>query len=502
MSLASAATAPSPLRRSLSLAAWITGGAFLIFSLLLILEQGRVALAAAFLFVFIAMARVNIQAAVLAVMVYVTFVGDLRRMLIPFFTWTGRDPLLLVGGVFAILVVAGALAARQVKFDTPLAKMMAALTGIMVLQIFNPGQGGLVVGVAGIMFVIVPILWFWVGRTYATERMVHLLFYRVIVPLALVGAALGVYQFFYGYLPYQKLWLADNWYAGLGSPDKPAAISLFASNTEYGNYTVIGAALLWAAFVSKQRTAILLVPVLIATMLVTGSRGPVAKLFLAIAVIWAVQGRDVRTWTIRGGLALVVGLMGLGYSITTAASMTGDEDIQKNLARQAEEFTAQGRAEDDGYSSSGNHLSMMLGAYTWTLSNPLGMGLGATSQAAGKFGGNSHTSETDLGDSFISTGIVGGALYHVIVAVILMCLVRYWLLTRRPVALALIGVLCVTFLQWQGGGQYAVSTIVWFCIGALDRLYTDARRASALDTASVVPVKRFRVRRPAEPALA
>ncbi|GBD01954.1 hypothetical protein HRbin18_01685 [bacterium HR18] len=181
---------------------------------LLLTGRGRLAMTLVFLELFVAMATVNVRAAILAVFTYLIILGDLRRLLIPVFGWSGTDPLLMVGSVFALVVTAGALVNREIRFDTKLAKWTLVLMAIMVLQIFNPKQGGLMVGLAGAMFLIVPICWFWVGRTYATLAMVRTLLYGLVVPLALVAAAYGTYQVFFGYLPHQQHWLEMNWYAG------------------------------------------------------------------------------------------------------------------------------------------------------------------------------------------------------------------------------------------------------------------------------------------------
>ena len=473
--------APETRRTLLYNFAALLAGALVV--ALLLNGQGRAAIAVTAAGLFTAMALVNIRAAVLGVMVYVTFVGDLRRMLIPFFTWTGTDPLLLVSAFFVIVVFAAAFASGALRIDTPIARLMVGLMGIMVLQMFNPAQGGLIVGVAGSLFIIVPLLWFWVGRTYATPKLLRALFFRVIVPLSLVGAAMGTYQVFYGYLPYQKLWVATNWYAGLGSPDHPAPVSLFASNTEYGNYTVIGAVVLWAAFLSRRRPALLLIPLLVAAVLLTGTRGPVAKLLVVGAGMWAVIGTHKSAWVARGAFALFVGAAGLAWTITAATeNLAFDASVQTRLDRQAEEFVNEDDpyATEEEFSSSNAHFDMWARSYTWAIANPLGLGLGATSQASSKFGGTGHSSETDLGDSFITSGVIGGIVYHIMVVLIVTSTLRYWLRTRSLEALALMGILGVTFLQWQGGGAYAVSTIVWFCIGALDGLANRPDRADAL----------------------
>jgi hypothetical protein len=283
---------------------------------LLLTGHGRLAFTLMLLELFVAIATVNVRAAILAVFFYLIVLGDLRRLLIPLFGWSGTDPLLMVGSVFALVVVAGALVNQEIRFDTKLAKWTLALMAIMVLQIFNPKQGGLMVGLAGAMFLIVPICWFWVGRTYATPALLRTLLYGLVLPMSLLAAIYGTYQVFFGYLPHQQRWLEMNWYAGLGDPKNPAPISLFASNTEYGKFLGIGAVLAWAAFLRGNRSAGLLVPPLLVAIALTGSRGP---LFFSLAMmvgLWAVLARTTAVWVARGALAAVIAAVGLTWTLT------------------------------------------------------------------------------------------------------------------------------------------------------------------------------------------
>ncbi len=444
---------------------------------LLLTGRGRLAMTLMFLELFVAMATVNVRAAILAVFAYLTVLGDLRRLLIPVFGWSGTDPLLMVGSVFALVVTAGALVNREIRFNTRLAKWTLGLMAIMVLQIFNPKQGGLMVGLAGAMFLIVPICWFWVGRTYATPAMLRTLLYGLVVPLSLLAAAYGTYQVFFGYLPHQQRWLEMNWYAGLGDPNNPAPISLFASNTEYGKFISIGAVLAWAAFLRGNRGAGLLVPPLLTAIALTGSRGP---LFFSLAMmvgLWAVLARTTAVWVLRGALAAVLAASGLVWSLTQASQLGLDPHVQARLNRQAQEFIHVRRG-DEEYSSAEKHFTMMLGGYLYPLREPLGLGIGAVTKAAGKFGGRSYNTETHLGNSFVALGLPGGIVYHIIIVLLVLTALRYWIRTRSLIALALLGVLGVTMANLLAGEAYAVGPLVAFCAGAVDRLTLQGEKTS------------------------
>ena len=47
---------------------------------------------------------------------------------------------------------------------TPLAGMVSILGLIYVLEIFNPLQGGVTVGLSGALFMLVPVAWFYFGQ--------------------------------------------------------------------------------------------------------------------------------------------------------------------------------------------------------------------------------------------------------------------------------------------------------------------------------------------------
>jgi hypothetical protein len=163
--------------------------------------------------------------------------------------------------------------------------------------------------------------------------------------------------------------------------------------------------------------------------------------------------------------------------------MTNDAAVQNNVDRQSQFFLGEEDASGHDYNPLVAHSTLLLHGYQALLQRPMGSGLGATSAAASKFGGAaSHTTETDLGDVMVATGVPGAIAYHVMIFFIGVTAIRYWRGTRSTLALAIMGLLGSHFLLWLGGGLYAVSAIVWFCIGSLDVLERDRAKAAALGT--------------------
>lgn len=454
--------------------------ALLVLVRLVGMDQGRAALALAVGGAFLALACIRIKTAIVAVVVYLILLGDLRRALIPVVGWSETDPLLLVGSVFAIGLTGYAFLMREITLDTSLAKWMAIFMGILVLSIFNPIQGGLIVGVAGVIFLLAPVFWFWVGRTYGTRDLMQTLLFRVVPFMGIAAGLFGVYQVLYAYLPYQMDWYAIAGYTALGSPEAGLApISFFASGTEHGSFLITTAVIFWAILLKRRRSvALLAVIFLLAAILMTGSRGPVAKVLITMCGMWAVMGRHMGSWMVRGALALLIAAAGLVWTLDQVADATTHEIVANKLDRQAQEFVDRQEGE---YSSTATHFSMLLSGYTQAIEYPLGMGLGATTKAVTKFGGQGHSTETDLGNALVSTGLIGGAIYHLIVFLIIAAAFRYWFRTRELMALAIAGVLAVNFLLWLGGGQYAISPLVWLCVGALDRYVREERTSDPED---------------------
>jgi hypothetical protein len=417
-----------------------------------------------------ATAMVRIQAAICAAVIYLVLMGDVRRLLIPWAGWSGTDPLLLVGPAFAVFLCAYAWASRDVEVDTWMGRAVLALMVVMVLQIFNPRQGGLMVGVAGALFYVVPLLWYWIGRTYATPAFMKTLLYRVILPLAVLAALFGYYQTFYGYLPYQQQWYEIAGYIALGPAGKQAPISFFASSAEHSMFLVVATMLIWAVVLRDQNYAALaLLPFFIVLSFLGGTQSPVVMSIAVGAVLWAVQGKSRKSWMVRGTLALVVGFAGLYWSVTQVATMESSSQarVKFRVENQTESLL---NPTDKERSTMPAHFYMMVYGVVNGFRNPLGGGLGSTTKAASKFGGGSKSAEVDFSNVFLATGVVGGGLYVVVIFLAVRAAVRYWHFTRSLLALALIAVLTATFRKWLAGGQYAIASLVWICIGALDRM--------------------------------
>jgi hypothetical protein len=436
-------------------------------SFLIISNDVRVAVAVTITVLLVILSTIDIRIAVTATFVYLFFMGDIRRLLIPVAGWSGTDPLLLISPGFVILTVAYLMATQRTSFTTSLSPWVLGVMLIMTVQIVNPRQGSLMVGVAGSMFYLVPMLWFWIGQSFFNKLLYNKFIFKILLPLCFLSCIFGFYQTFYGYLPHQQIWYECCAYTALGVDGIQAPISFFASSIEYSVFNTVGAIILWARYLkTSDRLALAgILPLLTASFLM-GSRGPVLIFTVVAASLWAAQGRDRKTWIVRGAFALLIGggALGMGVSGLSQTIVTENARIQHRVQRQAHGLL------NPGESTAVVHSMMFLHGIKKGFTDPLGSGLGSTTRASKKFGtGGPGGSEKDISDMFIATGIVGGTVYLLLVFKTIFTTIRYWHNDRSLNALCIAGILGISLFGWLGGGRYALTPLIWITVGALDR---------------------------------
>ncbi len=133
-----------------------------------------------------------------AVLVFLNFLGMLRRYSVPILGYSSMDALLLIPPIATTLFFLNHLLNRQVPWDTRLSKYIGALTILMVVQVFNPFQGGPVLGLMGLMSFTVPLIWYYIGRAYGSRDLLYIVLNTIIVAGG-ISAAYGLWQTFFGF---------------------------------------------------------------------------------------------------------------------------------------------------------------------------------------------------------------------------------------------------------------------------------------------------------------
>lgn len=440
----------------------------------------RIVSALAILVAFAIPALERPQGAMFGLFIGLPFLGIIRRALVPATGYTSLDPLLVISSVVIVLVLVTLIFTKRGRFGgSPLSFMVFCLLMIGFLQVFNPAQGNLLVGFTGVMFVLVPMMCFFIGRSVADDNTIAKM-QRFIIAAGVIAGAYGLYQVYVGFPGFEQAYLSRAGFGGLyvGSAIRPMAT--FTNPLEYATYLNFGVMTALAYFVHKKGVSKVWLLGAVAFMFFAGynigSRG-----FIFSAVIGAVVliGTKAKNTFVA---FLLVGLMFGGLAFQTATKQGGDGKIDETTSA-AEQLQTRNKAAlldplDPKKSTLRQHYNGVVEGLVFAFTQqPYGLGTGSTGRGSTKFGdGRSSSTELDISDATIAFGVVGGLLY---IAIIMTAGIQLFMMRKMlsgPMWPAVMGMAIVSFGQWLNGGNYAVAPLIWFMLGASDWAATKARQ--------------------------
>jgi hypothetical protein len=470
----SSASVASGFRRETELALmWVGGGLLLVVLwIMLIAGQSNLLCAVVFSVPLLLLAVYDKESAVVWTLVYLVLLGDIRRIVAEIGEPSAFDPLLLVApAVTAVLVVPLLL---DLRLRESLSKSVLALLVVMGLEIVNPKQGPISIGLSGVFFYIIPVMWFWIGRSLGSPAVVERIIYRAVLPLAIVAGILGLCQNFLGFLPYQQSWITSvgRVYTSLYVGSSVRAFGFSVSAAEYATLLEISIAVAAAAYLASRRVWIYVVPILAAALLLSGGRGLTIKLVVVLSVLWVVRKGKKLNVPMLVGMAVLSILSMASLSLIAAHFVSPDAGQHGSSAAQdalAHQMGGLAHPFDEKYSSASLHSNMVVGGFVEGILNPLGRGLGSTTFATQKFGADSGggSSELDFSDMFISLGLVGGLLYLGISIFGIRAALKKVREMPLHIGLPLLAILISTLGGWLIQGQYSTCSIVFFILGSV-----------------------------------
>lgn len=420
-------------------------------------------IAAAILSIMVIIAISKPKIAILIMIAFLIVLGDLRRIIGYYVGPSDYDPLLLVAPLFVIILLI--IPNKDFHFkQTKISKLVLALLIVMTLQIFNPIQGGIKIGFAGALFTIIPLCWFWIGNKYGDLELLRKLLFKVIIPLAIAAGFLGFLQIFYGFTVFEQNWidLVNFDSLHIGSTMRP--FSFFASPQEYASFLLIG---LTATILSYKKNPVLFSIVsifLFAGLFLASARGAIVMLVLALVSAIAIsRAKNIRLFIPRFVFALILALL-ISQPVLTALNKLEPPAIVADLYNH--QLMGLSKPLDQESSTVIGHINIVTDGLVTALKNPLGMGLGKSGNTQ-KFGSEVINLENDL-SLFITTGIIGGVIYLIIVYLVIINSMICWQKSKREEIFLFTIILITALLNWFGG-LYSISAIIWLAIGIINR---------------------------------
>jgi len=427
----------------------------------------RLAVAAAALVALTGIATYSPSASLLALVIWLVALAMSRRLVSELAPITRTDPLLLVSPVVLGLLAAAAARRGALRNRTVLTNAVLVLSLLTLLGAMNPLQGSLVGGIGGLLFVFVPILAFWIGRAYCDDRMLRQLL-MLIAGLGIGAAAYGLVQVSSGFPAWDRHWIDEvsSSYVALNVNGVIRPFASFSSSAEYGMF--LGLAIV--AWLTMGRRLFVLpltigaFAVLVPALVLESARGVVIALVATIGLlVGAHRGLPIAVSVGVGVLLLVALVFGLrNYGPTTYGTGTGAALLSHQVQGLADPLNPQS-------STAGIHLAMIEHGVKQAFSQPVGQGIGVVTIAGAKFGGLANATEADPSNVAVALGLPGLLAYLVILGVGMTRVYAIASRRRDGVALAALGVVTLTLLQWLNGGEYAVVILPWLVLGWADR---------------------------------
>lgn len=426
----------------------------------------------------------SIRKGIIGILIFLPFMAFLRRAVYFMSPYAKYDPIHLIAPALVLFIFVGIFLfdrerLSQVFQGNNLAKYVIVLLGLFVLQIFNPLQGNLFVGLGGALYYVIPIVWFFLALCYANNQLIRKLMSAIVI-IGVITGAYGLYQMAFGFFSFEKYWIETGGFASLRVGGFIRAFSTFSSPEEYSRYLQISAVIAFGYFLKRKNLGWFLIFAFIGiSTIMTGVRSSVFGLALSVLVLLVIwKAKDIRRTFIRFALlastfVIVMNFVPLPSSEFDYRSQSIFYTMVGHTARgffnPVDERTFQGR------------LNLWKRLLTEVVPrNPVGYGLGSTSIAAQKFGGLGIGTEGYIFALFVNSGVVGGLLFLIISLAALkkgteLSIQSEGSKVLAPLVLAVIAGLTLNNIFGSSFILYSVAPIGWFLIGWMVRQWKFSR---------------------------
>ena len=425
----------------------------------------RLSIAVAVIVLFVGLGLVSPKRMLFALVVWLVALGLVRRLVSGWSPAGEVDPLLIVGPA-ALTVLALVAAERQAFRDRRLlANAVLALQLLILLGAVNPLQGSLFAGLAGLLFVFVPTLAFWVGRGMCDDRTLAGVL-KLVALLAVLVAIYGLVQTLSGFPSWDAAWIRASGYGALSVGGVIRSFGSFPSASEYAWFLAVGVAA-WLAYGLKPgrlpltAAAVALVG---ASLFLASSRSVIFTLAAALTVMLVARSRLPLLAGLAAGAAAIV-------LLSVVASWAAPSTYTSGALGDLSSHQLEGLANplDPNTSTLGIHAAMAAGGLRSAIANPIGLGTGSITIAADKFGGLPRGTETDPSNVAVALGLPGLVAYSIVFVAGLVAAYRLAARRRDALGLAAVALLVITLFQWLNGGHYLVAVLSWLVLGWVDR---------------------------------
>ncbi|MEO0270536.1 MAG: hypothetical protein ABIM76_01175 [candidate division WOR-3 bacterium] len=351
----------------------------------------------------------SIKTGIYYLFIYIVFMAFIKRFLFSFQGFTFYDPTYLIPDIVIITMFLVVWNKHREKIIYAIKnsftfKVLLILQIIFFLEIFNPLQGNLMVGIAGSKFLLIPSFLFYISFGIDRKTLKNLL--KMLTWLGFISSLYAIYQFHKGFFEFEILWAKNAGMVSLFLGQKLRPFSFFPSPGELSGF-LMTAGLIELAMSNLSLGIILtllkLIVYGIASFYTNIRAGPFIFLFLfPLILAFKITKKTLAT------LSLYYFIL---FGILTFISGISLSELRLNLKGVNPVYTEhffQGIIDPTQKGSSFVHrLNLWKNAIIYMFRNPIGHGIGVSTLAANRFGGPPMHVESTFISMIYSCGIFG-----------------------------------------------------------------------------------------------
>lgn len=424
------------------------------------------------LFIFtLAMVAVVRERIIIFLIIYLAFMGLIRRALIPIASWSSFDPLLILGPSITVILAISLF--WELKNHHNLGeekpdKLMVTLFIFGCVQMFNPYSGSPISGFVAAMYIIVPWLWYFIAFYKLKQKDIGVIL-NIVEVIGTIIALYGIYQTFFGILPFEQMWVDLTGYAALYlAADTVRAIGTFPSAQEFVFFTMITFMIGFTKIVLKKNYLIHLPVVLITLVSIFFASSRTIMFFIALAVFMVLI---LTQKTVIG--KITTGFISIFVLYSIWAALPHLNPAWFGVAEPAVSHMVEGLVDPLSEDQTGlGHIERFGDGMKSIFTNPVGHGIASVTKAADKsVTTEAMSTEIDISNMIVAMG-VGGIIY---IAVVFTTIYKAIYLINKKKNLEYVISLAIFlggFGTWINGGFYTTTIIIWLLVGWIHKQYS------------------------------
>jgi hypothetical protein len=325
---------------------------------------------------------VSLEAGLVGMMLFEPLRGVIRRAQYLFVDYSASDPIHLLTPIVALLAFSLLLKNQGLDIfrQSRLAPPVSLLLLIYFIQIFNPLQGGLFIGLSGALFMLLPLLWFYFGQAAKSGFLRTAL--RLMVVMGLITSLYGVYQLVFGLTSFDQFWLEhseyNNWVRVAGVV---RAMATYANAEEWSRYLDICALGALGLAVMAKRYAHRIAwfacgMLLFGALILSGERVSIFAFILGAAILLLSGARTPGGIMRRAALFLIPALLIIAFAKPPAEGDMGEKE-QSQALQSMVSHSARGILQPTGEGSLYARFENWGEGAKVILYRPFGLGIGA-----------------------------------------------------------------------------------------------------------------------------